>query len=101
MIAQVTKGLETKVQNRFKELETEEEEDEEEFQEMNIDSDDEEEEELECKVCFEDEYAVMYGEDQGVNRKRVTINEDPEVRYIEEEELIVRDRDGEFDFEKL
>ena len=83
------------MQNRFKELEEEDEE----FPDMTIDSDDEEE--LECKICYEDEQAVMYGEDQRVNRKRVTINEDPEIKYIEEEELIVRDRDGEFDFEKL
>ncbi len=36
-----------------------------------------------------------------LNRKRVTIREEPEVRYIEKEDLIVKDRDGEFDFEKL
>ncbi len=42
MIAQVRKGPETKVQNRFKELEAEEED--EEFQEMTIESDDEDEE---------------------------------------------------------
>ena len=61
MIAQVSKGPETKVQNRFVELECSDsdDEDEEDGPPGLTDSEDEEEKELECKVCLEDEHAVM------------------------------------------
>ena len=89
MIASVTRSLGVRVRNRFTELEC-----------SDSDDEDEEEEELECKVCMEDEHAVMYGEDQGVKEKRVTINEDARVRYINEEEWFVEERDKDLDLEK-
>ena len=68
MIAAVTRSPGVRVQNRFKELENVDDID-------YSDSEDEEEKELECKICLEDEHAVMYGEDQRVKEKRVTIKE--------------------------
>ena len=59
MIAAVTRGPGVRVQNRFGELECSDDDDDEDEPPGLTSSEEEDEEELECKVCLEDEHAVM------------------------------------------